>query len=293
MKILILGSKGQLGMELARVAPLNADLTACDIDTLDIVDAGAVQNFMDHLRPEWVINAAAYTAVDRAEEESQAAFAVNHIGVENLAVAARNSGAKLLHVSTDYVFDGTNHRPYLPDDAPNPLNVYGRSKLAGEQALRTILPDSHIIFRTAWLYSIHGVNFLKTMINLFAQKDEISVVCDQIGTPSSATTLAEAIFRAIERDIQGTFHWTDSGVASWFDFAVAIYEESLSANVLQDTTCRILPIPASKYPTDAPRPFYTVLDKTDTYEILDMTPPHWRDALRTTLQELLANTKIP
>ena len=286
MKVLLTGCKGQLGRELERAAPPVADLTALDIDKLDITDAEAVQRCVGQLRPEWIINASAYTAVDRAEQELQAAFAVNCDGVENLAIAAKNIGAKLLHVSTDYVFDGTNCRPYQPADAPNPLSVYGRSKLAGEQVLRAALPETHVIIRTAWLYSGHGANFLKTMLQLFAQRDEVSVVCDQVGTPSSAATLAGALWRAVERDVRGTFHWTDAGAASWYDFAVAIYEEASLAGLLQDTACRILPVPTSQYPTPVPRPFYSVLDKTDTCEVLDMPPPHWRDALRATLMDI-------
>lgn len=265
---LITGCNGQLGRELtARIS----NAIATDSDTLDITDFDAVQKFVHENNIDTIINCAAYTAVDRAETDIDLATQVNVNGPENLA----RTGCKLVHISTDYVFDGTSHTPYKTTDAPNPTSVYGKTKLAGERAILQN-NDNAIIIRTAWLYSPHGNNFVKTMLRLGEQRETINVVCDQIGTPTYAGDLADAIVKIlpqINRDTAGIYHYTNLGVCSWYDFATAIME-------LGGRKCHVNAIPTSEYPTAATRPFYSVLDKTKIVKTFDIAIPHWHDALR-------------
>jgi dTDP-4-dehydrorhamnose reductase len=284
--VLLTGANGQLGWELQRHAyELNQPLHALDRQQLDVSDAEAVANTANRLRPDVIINAAAYTAVDRAEEEPECAYAVNRDGPANLARAAREYGASLVHISTDFVFDGAKGVPYRPEDDPQPQGPYGASKLAGERAIREIMEHRALIVRTAWVYSAHGNNFVKTMLRLMSSRDEVRVVDDQIGTPTWARGLADCVWRAVQSELNGTYHWTDAGAASWFDFAVAIQEEALSLNLLEKAI-PVRPIPTVDYPTPARRPNYSVLDKSATWKALNHTAPHWRESLRSMLSQL-------
>lgn len=280
MKILITGANGQLGNELRLTAPEDYEIRGVDIDDLDLTDAAAVTAFIAAEAPDVVINAAAYTAVDKAEDDEAAAYAVNRDAVANLANAIREGHSRLLHVSTDYVFDGHGHSPYKPDDATNPLGVYGKTKLAGEQRAREILPDRSVIVRTAWLYSPHGNNFLKTMLRLMGERDSLGVVADQIGSPTSATTLAKALWSfAAKPELTGVYHWTDAGVASWYDFAMAIREGGTVIGLLPETAANVKPVTTADYPTKAVRPAYSVLDKSSAWQDAELEPTHWRDEL--------------
>jgi dTDP-4-dehydrorhamnose reductase len=283
-KVVVTGAGGQLGRELVACAP-PVELVALGRDALDIADAGAVLERLAALAPALVINAAAYTAVDRAEAEPELARQVNALGPANLARACHTLGARLIHVSTDFVFDGRASRPYRPDDATGPLGVYGQSKLEGEQALMEALPGA-LIVRTGWVYSRHGANFVKTMLRLMAERDALAVVCDQVGTPTWAAGLAAALWRfAAQPELAGIYHWSDAGVCSWYDFAQAIAEEALALGLLP-RAIPLRPIPASDYPTPAQRPAYSVLDKGATWQALGVAGEHWRVQLRRMLNEL-------
>jgi dTDP-4-dehydrorhamnose reductase len=283
MKVLITGAGGQLGTALAVCAPAGAKLVLAGHAELDIADGDAVSAFVAEAQPDIIINAAAYTAVDKAESEEAAAAAINATAVADLALAAAATRARLVHISTDFVFDGTAHTPYLPTATPNPLCAYGRSKWAGEQA--ALAQPEALIVRTAWVYAANGSNFAKTMLRLMAERDEVRVVADQIGTPTHAAALARTIWGLIERQATGLYHATDAGVASWYDFALAIQEEALAVGLLERTV-PILPIRTSDYPTPAKRPAYSVLDKSATWERLGQPAPHWRVELRAMLLQL-------
>jgi len=285
MKVLLTGAAGQLGWELQRSVPQGVALVAMDAAGLDITDQQAVARLVAEERPDAIINAAAYTAVDKAESESERARQVNAQGPAYLAQAARANSAFLVQLSTDFVFDGKSSRPYAPADMPVPLGVYGASKLAGEVAVRERLLGSRCaIIRTAWLYSGHGHNFVKTMLRLMAEREEVRVVADQIGTPTWAWGLAGAVWQIACRSLPGIHHWSDAGVASWYDFAVAVQEEALALGVLE-RAIPIVPVTTADYPTPARRPLYSVLDKTATWTLLGGPAPHWRVQLRRMLTE--------
>lgn len=285
-KVWITGARGQLGTELVEAAPPAVSCIATDRASVDIGDRSRVLAFATETRPDLIINAAAYTAVDKAESEPDLAFRINRDGAANLAEAAARCGARLIHVSTDYVFDGRQSTPYKPADPPNPLNVYGESKLAGERAALDIAGDRALIVRTAWVYSAHGHNFVKTMLRLLRERKEVRVVCDQIGTPTHVAGLAHALWQLAERGERGTHHWTDAGVASWYDFAVAI-AELCADNGIPLQTQSILPIAARDYPTPARRAPFTVLDKSSAWAVAGVAP-HWRQALRPALRRMAA-----
>ena len=290
MIALITGAHGQLGWELQRTKPHDWDIVALSRAELDITDASAVKNALQKQQPDLVINTAAYTAVDRAESEKEKAYAVNASGAKNIAQEAEDSRSRLIQISTDFIFDGSKSQPYLPGDKPNPISVYGASKLQGEQAVLTELMNKAVILRTEWLYSTHGNNFVKTMLKLMAERDEISVVSDQVGTPTWTMDLAAAIWNlAIKTDMQGIFHWTNEGIASWYDFAVAIQKYAIELGLL-DKEISIKQIKAEDYQTPAKRPLYSVLDSTDTWTALGYTPPHWRISLKNMLVELKEHT---
>lgn len=284
MKVLIVGGKGQLGRGLAATAPADADIVSHDIDTLDIADADALRAYVEEVQPDLLLNAAAYTAVDKAESEEAVALAVNGTAVGALASAARDIGARLVHVSTDFVFDGTSGVPYAPDAIPKPVSAYGRTKLAGEQAAG---PDA-LIVRTAWVYAPDGGNFVRTMLRLMAERPEVRVVADQIGTPTYAPGLAKALWTMGINGVTGIHHYTDSGAASWYDFAVAIQEEALAIGLLEKGV-PVIPINTADFPTPARRPHYSVLDKSSTIAALGAPAPHWRANLRVMLGEIAAN----
>lgn len=285
MKILVTGANGQLGWELQRAKPGDCELTALSRDQLDITDLEQVKNTINSIKPDWIINAAAYTAVDKAESDSAGAYAINAEGAANLAMAAQAINARLLHISTDFIFDGKNNRPYLPEDKPNPLGIYGASKLAGEQKVRELLGDDTLIIRTAWVYSSHGNNFVKTMLRLMAERNTLGVVEDQVGTPSWAAEIAAAIYLSIENNLRGIYHWTDTGAASWYDFSVAIYELGKETGLLNNSIT-INPISTEDYPTPAVRPPYSILNKDSLRKAINYTGKHWRDSLSQMILEI-------
>ena len=284
MKALITGCRGQLGTALQHCAPEGMEIVAVDVAELDITDAAAVEAFVEATQPTLILNAAAYTAVDRAETDEESAMAVNATAVGHLAAGAQSVGALLVHVSTDFVFEGLLGVPYTPEERPMPLSVYGRTKLEGEWAAG----GNALIVRTAWVYAPTGGNFVRTMLRLMAERPALEVVSDQIGTPTYAPDLAAALWALAGQNHNGIYHYTDSGVASWYDFAVAIQEEALALGLLTKGI-PITPIASAAYPTAAKRPFYSVLDKTKTIAALGTTPPHWRENLRRMLNEIKIN----
>ncbi len=284
-KVLITGAGGQLGSELLRCAPASFECVALQRAQLDIGDAAAVERALEQHLPALVINAAAYTAVDTAESEPQQAARINAYGPANLAAACAINNARLIHVSTDFVFDGTASQPYRTDSPTAPLGEYGRSKLAGELAVQKALPSA-LIMRTAWVYAASGGNFVKTMLRLMSERDQLSVVADQVGTPTWARGLAQALWVAAQKPaLSGIYHWTDAGVCSWYDFAVAIAEEAFAVGLLPAIPT-VMPIAASAYPTPAQRPAFSVLDKSQSWSDLDLEGRHWRVQLRAMLQDL-------
>ena len=285
MKILLTGSDGQLGHELQCSLPEKYSLIAVDREQLDITNSQQVMDFFAQNTPDWVINAAAYTAVDKAEVEHELAWSVNHKGAENLALAAKEHKAHLLQVSTDFVFSDKQASPYLTDDNTGPTSVYGASKDAGDKSVLSILNNQALIVRTSWLYSSHGNNFVKTMLQLMQERDTLGLVADQIGTPTWAATLANCIWKLIEARASGLYHCADNGVASWYDFAVAIQEESLQCGLLTNQAL-LKPIRTEDYPTPAIRPVYSIMDKTKIEKKLQIVLPHWRTSLRNMLNEL-------
>lgn len=266
-KILVTGANGQLGTELQKLLP---NAIFADVDVLDITDADAVKRFVADNQIDTIVNCAAYTAVDKAEDDTELAQKINENGPRNLAL----TGAKIVHISTDYVFDGKNYQPYLPEDETNPISVYGRTKRAGELA---VLDNAKVavIIRTAWLYSNHGNNFVKTMRRLGAEKESLNVVADQIGSPTFAKDLAQAIVTILPQmneTNKGIYHYTNEGVCSWYDFATEIMK-------LSGLTCKVNPIPSSAYPTKATRPFYSVLNKEKIKKVFNIEIPHWKESL--------------
>ena len=286
MKTLVIGSTGQLGRELLKSAPPTISVDSVSRSDLDLTDAEQICRVIGTHSPEIVINASAHTAVDRAESERDLAFAVNCAAVAMMAEASAAVGARLVHVSTDFVFDGTHNRPYPIDAATCPINVYGESKVAGEQRVVATQGLDWQIIRTAWVYAATGRNFMLTMLRLFRERERVEVVADQIGTPTSAASLAACIWRAATaKSSSGILHFTDAGVASWFDFAVAIYEEARALGLV-DRSVEIVPITTAAFPTAARRPAFSVLDKSETWRRFGIQPVHWRVKLREVLQEL-------
>lgn len=286
LKVLVTGATGQVGRQLLRSAPSGATVVGLTHGELDIGDPESVQRCVRDVGPDLIINAAAYTAVDKAESEAIEAARANTTGPENLARAAAGIGARLIHLSTDYVFDGAANRPYTPDCIPNPLSVYGRSKLAGEAAVKSVLPQGSVIIRTSWVYSAEGHNFVRTMLRLMSSRDSIRVVSDQVGCPTAAGSLTAAIWAvAATAPPSGVYHWADSGVASWYDFAVAISEEATAIGLLK-AGVRVDPIATEEYPTAATRPTYSVLDSRLLRAALPLQAQHWRVNLRAVLREM-------
>lgn len=281
MKILLTGANGQLGRELHTLLEqsLPGVTTYTDIDTLDLTDAGAVSRTVAQGDYTHIINCAAFTSVDRAEQEPGLCLRINTDAVANLAKAAYETGAKIIHISTDYVFDGTAHLPYRESDKVNPMSIYGSSKRRGEMVLLSLCPNA-IIIRTAWLYSPHGKNFVKTMLTAARKRKTLRVVSDQIGSPTSATDLAAAIVTILKAPqwIPGIFHFTDEGVASWYDFAKAIFRIAGINDV------NVKPISTDDYNTEcaasAARPPYSVLNKQLIKNTYSVTIPHWEESLR-------------
>lgn len=282
MKILITGAKGQLGTELHEILEREfpGQTLYTDVQELDLTNAKAVDSYVANNEITHIVNCAAYTAVDRAEEEKMLCAAVNTDAVKNLAMAADANGAKIIHISTDYVFDGTNHRPYRESDKVNPISQYGTTKRKGETLLLALAPQA-IIIRTAWLYSAHGNNFVKTMLRLADSQPEIKVVCDQIGTPTFARDLARAVVKVLQSHqwVPGIYHFTDEGAASWYDFAKAIFR-------IAGKDVKVTPIPTEDYPTPASRPSYSILDRSRIKATYGIEIPHWEEALADCLHQL-------
>lgn len=281
MVVLVVGGLGQLGQSIQFIAPKYPEITFqyVDVNEMDITDEVQVQNKFQQIKPQYCINAAAYTAVDKAETDVEKACTINVTGVENIAKACKQNHTVLLHVSTDFVFDGNQTTPYNEIDEPNPLGVYGQTKLDGEKVIPTIL-DNYYIIRTSWLYSQFGANFMKTMIKLGQERETLSVVNDQIGTPTHAVDLAEALIKIILFNTQyptpntyGVYHFSNEGQCSWYDFAAKIFE-------LNNIKINLLPIPTSAYPTPAKRPVYSVLDKTKIKRVFGIEISKWEDSLK-------------
>lgn len=282
--VLVSGARGQLGRELQLTAPADTAVTALPREALDITDSQALERVLDHSGATAVINASAYTAVDRAEQEPSLAHAVNAQGPTNLAKVCADRGLRLLHVSTDFVFDGSSGAPYAPTDTTHPLGVYGASKREGELAVLDSGANA-IVLRTGWVYSSHGSNFVKTMLQLMTTRDRLSVVEDQIGTPTWARSLARCAWSLLVKpSAAGIYHWSDAGACSWYDFACAIRDEARDLGLIE-RAADIIPIPASDYPTPATRPAYSVLDKSATRAMLGYTGSHWRENLRAMLED--------
>ena len=293
MKLLVLGAGGQVGRELCRLRwPTGYSITALDRPGIDIADRDAVFGLVDCERPDCVINAAAYTAVDRAESEPDAAWATNCTGPAHLAAACREAAIALIHLSTDYVYDGSKPGPYVEDDPVNPLGAYGYSKEAGDRAIRQALRE-HVILRTAWVYSAHGHNFVKTMLRLAAERPVLRVVADQTGSPTGAADIAAAI-RDIVRQIVGgntqwgTYHFTGAGAVTWHGFAEAIFAE---AAPWCGSPPRVEAITTAEYPTPARRPANSVLDCAKLRETFGIAPRPWRAALVDVIRELFESRK--
>lgn len=282
-KILITGANGQLGTELqtALLKQNNITFVPTDKDELDITNVEEVMHFVKNGGFTHIVNCAAFTAVDAAESNKELCMALNANAVENLASAAKKNNCKFLHISTDYVFDGTNCRPYREDDATCPVSTYGTTKLAGERKAIEILPDC-IIIRTAWLYSPYGGNFVKTMLRLGREKDTLNVVCDQVGTPTCAADLAQTIVTILTGNNWqgGIYHYSNEGAISWYDFTKAIHR------IAGITTCNVKPIRGSQYPTPAARPNYSVLDKSKIKNVFGIEIPYWEESLAETINIL-------
>ena len=288
MKTLVLGCKGQLGQSLARTVPENTDIIGFDLPELDITDAAAVIDTCRQCSPDVIVNAAAYTAVEQAESEPEIAASINIEGARNIAVASRDVGARFIHISTDFVFDGESTKPYTSDAVTNPLNVYGQTKRDGELAALEETSGAAIIIRTSWLYSKTGTNFVKTMLRLMDERDELSVVADQFGTPTWADSLAEAVWAfAQTSEHSGVFHWSDGGATSWHGFATKVQEEALSLGLL-NKAIPIHAISAKDYPTAARRPLYSVLDCSATHDAINIRPAKWEANLHQMLMRKLA-----
>ncbi|MGE5625973.1 MAG: dTDP-4-dehydrorhamnose reductase [Bacillota bacterium] len=286
MRVLVTGKGGQVARALLKRKPAAAEATALDRSELDVGDRDAVRRAVADLAPELIINAAAYTAVDKAESEPALAMRVNGEGPGHLAEAAREGGARLLHVSTDFVFDGSAREPYRPDAATAPLGVYGGSKLEGERRVMERSRGEALVLRTAWVYAAQGHNFVRTMLRLMGERGTVRVVRDQLGSPTWADSVATALWAAAsKRDFRGIHHWTDAGTASWYDFAVAIAEEAQELGLLKNKA-EVLPITSAEYPTPARRPAYSVLDRSSTESALGIRPGPWRDNLKKMLVEL-------
>lgn len=281
-KILVIGAAGQLGQCLKTVAARRGvnEIVFPTEKEANILEKEQLIDLLNHEKPAFVINCAAYTAVDKAEDEQEICKAINETGAINLAIACLVSNATLIHVSTDFVFEGNEVKLLKEDDIAKPINVYGQTKLDGELALAKILPE-HYILRTSWLYSEYANNFVKTMLKLGADRDELNVIADQVGTPTYAIDLANAIFDIIfagKKDY-GTYHYSNEGVTSWFDFATAIF-------AISNTVVKVNPIPGSAYPTKAVRPSFSVMDKSKIKNTFNLTIPYWRDSLVECIKKL-------
>jgi len=292
INVLVTGGYGQLGKELKLCSEQTNSVFRfifTDADTLDITDRQQVEDFVERHSVRYIVNCAAYTAVDKAESDEALCYKINCEGPANLAVAASENGCRLIHVSTDYVFDGQASKPYTEGDATNPRSVYGKTKLQGEQAILKNVPDA-VIVRTAWLYSAFGKNFVKTMLQLMHDRSDLNIVADQRGTPTYAADLAEMIVHIMEQAEQlewkpGIYHFTNQGETTWFGFAEKIKE------MAQIDSCRLHPVTTAEYPTAAVRPAYSVLDKSKIESAFHVVIPQWEDGLKRCLKKLSEGEK--
>ncbi len=282
-RILVTGANGQLGSEIRHISSAYPfEFLFTDVLDLDITQKDQVHEYLIQNRVTAIVNCAAYTAVDRAEVDDQVAGSVNRLAVRILAEAAKECQLKMIHISTDYVFDGESFKPYQEEDTPNPKNIYGATKLEGEREMINLQVPNSIIIRTSWVYSVYGNNFVKTMLRLGKEKPEIRVVNDQVGTPTNARDLAKFVLDVlptVSTSETEVYHFSNEGVCSWYDFAMSIMEMS-------SLTCKVNPIPSSSYPTPAKRPFYSVLSKQKIKRDFGVQPDHWRVTLRRCLEEL-------
>ncbi|MCU0461831.1 MAG: dTDP-4-dehydrorhamnose reductase [Bacteroidales bacterium] len=285
--ILITGANGQLGSELRNISKsyYGYDFIFTDIGELDITDKIKTADFIKKNNPDWIVNCAAYNAVDKAESEPGKAMSINSTAVRNISESIKGSDCRFIHISTDYVFSGNANIPYNEDAVPDPLTSYGRSKLEGEKA--ALLHNHSMVIRTSWLYSSYGANFVKTIMSKAKQNDSLSVVFDQTGTPTWAADLAAAVMNVISSVIRnqvaftaGIYHYTNEGVCSWYDFAAAIVEEA-------GLTCKVNPILSAEYKSAAKRPFYSVLDKSKIKEYYNLEIPHWKESLKRCINQLI------
>lgn len=284
--VLVTGSKGQLGSELQEEVSTTSlpysQFFFTDKDELDISNHVDIKNYIETNHIDTIINCAAYTAVDKAEEDEIAADKINHLAVKYLAQISKEKNIKLIHISTDYVFDGTNHKPYIESDVTNPSGIYGKTKLNGETAMLEINPDNSIIIRTSWVYSSYGANFVKTMLRLGNERNELRVIFDQVGTPTYAKDLAQTILEIlpkIRNEKVATYHYSNEGVCSWYDFSKTIFE-------LSNISCQVNPIETKAYPTPAKRPHYSLLNKTKIKVDFDLNIPYWKSSLIDCLKKI-------
>jgi len=283
LNILVTGSKGQLGSEIRELSvDYKHNYFFTDKDALDISNEKVIKAFIEVNDIDTIVNCAAYTAVDKAENDEENADKINHLAVKYLAQIAKEKNIKLIHVSTDYVFDGTNHKPYSENDTTNPNGIYGKTKLDGEKAMQEINPGNSIIIRTSWVYSIYGANFVKTMLRLGKERESLGVIFDQIGTPTYARDLAQTILEIapkIENKEVEIYHYSNEGVLSWYDFAKTIFE-------LSSIECKVNPIETKDYPTAATRPHYSLLNKSKIKKTFSITIPYWKDSLVKCLEKM-------
>jgi dTDP-4-dehydrorhamnose reductase len=290
VKIMITGANGQLGDALQKtsadfIAQQHAQIIALTRNECDLAQPHTIAAVLDSYTPTAIINAAAYTAVDKAESDAELAYQVNVESVKQLAIWAQQHQVPLIQVSTDFIFDGQKASPYKIDDAVNPLGIYGQTKLQGEAFALGECETAYVV-RTGWVYSEHGNNFVKTILRLAREREQLTIVADQVGTPTYAHHLAQMIWRLLAlRPAQKIWHFSDAGVASWYDFAVAIVDEAVKLNLLELAPV-IKPITTADYPTPARRPSYSVLDKTSSWQEFDLVPVHWRSALVSMLRAL-------
>lgn len=286
MNILVTGSKGQLGSEINELSGSFPEYRCffTDVDELDICDKKAVSEYVEEKAIELIINCAAYTAVDKAETEPELADKINHLAVKNLAEIAKDAQLGFIHISTDYIFNGQGYKPYSVDHPAEPINIYGKTKVAGEEAMRGLNPENSMIIRTSWVYSSYGNNFVKTMLRQGKEREELNVISDQIGAPTYAKDFAKFILaEAVQRKNSEVevFHFSNEGVCSWYDFAREIMEQA-------NLDCKVKPIPASAYPTPAKRPFYSLMDKSRITGDLNYEIPHWKESLKECISKLYA-----
>lgn len=283
LNVLVTGSNGQLGSDIKELSiDYKYNFYFTDRDTLDISNPHAITEFVNNNNINTIINCAAYTAVDKAESDEINADKINHLAVKYLAKISKDKNIKLIHISTDYVFDGTNHMPYVETDITNPNGVYGQTKLDGEKAMQEINPENSIIIRTSWVYSSYGANFVKTMLRLGKEKEQLGVIFDQVGTPTYAGDLAKAILDIISNIKNGKveiYNYSNEGVLSWYDFAKEIMHMTKS-------TCQVNPIETIEYPTPAKRPHYSLLNKSKIKKEFNITIPYWKDSLDECLQKM-------